>query len=158
MKNKPDIKKIQKELPEITGNLKKIGEGGFKVVYKAHIGNLVEAVKLVLIPSEEDDELIREDNIQRLKREIKVLSQCKSPYLVKLGSIEPRECNIGGQTYIIYSEELLEGQDLQALIGSGQKIELSELLSLGKCLLWLIHTMWQAATLRAASLHYKPSF
>ncbi len=134
MKNKPDTKKVQKELTEIKGNLEKIGEGGFKVVYKAHIGNLVEAVKLVLIPSEEDDELIREDNIQRLKREIKVLSQCKSPYLVKLGSIEPRECNIGGQTYIIYSEELLEGQDLQALIGSGQKIELSELLSLGKCL------------------------
>ncbi len=134
MEKKPDIRKVQKELPEITGNLEMIGEGGFKVVYKAHIGDLIEAVKVVLIPSEDDDELIREDNIQRLKREIRLLSKCQSSYLVKLGSIEPRECQIDGQTYIIYSEELLEGRDLQVIIRSGRKAELGDLLTLGKCL------------------------
>ena len=67
MKNKPDIKKVQNELPEISGNLEKIGEGGFKIVYKAHIGNLAEAIKLVLIPSEEDDELIHVANLTGLQ-------------------------------------------------------------------------------------------
>jgi serine/threonine protein kinase len=112
MKDNPNIEKVKQVAPEAE-NLEEIGSGGYKLVYKALINGKIEAVKLVQIPSDESDETIRDENLRRVTRELDILSKCKSPYLVKLGSIEPRECEIDALEYMIYSEEYLPGESFK---------------------------------------------
>jgi hypothetical protein len=57
MKDKPDITKIKEVAPEAS-DLEEIGSGDFKVVYKAQTNSKMEAVKLVQIPSDENDRTI----------------------------------------------------------------------------------------------------
>jgi len=115
MKEKPNIEKVKQVVPEAE-NLEETGSGGYKVVYKALVNDTIEAVKLVQIPSDESDETIRDENLRRVVRELDILSKCKSPYLVKLGSIAPRESEIDAVEYMIYSEEYLPGESLREMI------------------------------------------
>jgi len=115
--------------------LEEIGEGGFKVVYRARIEDTVEAVKLALIPSDDQDEEVRDENARRIRRELAILRDCVSPFLVKLGNIEPRECRIGNRDYVLYSEEYVPGESLRSMIGRGLRPPLRDLGRLGFCLL-----------------------
>ena len=131
---KPDINKISQIVPEAS-NLEEIGVGGFKIVYKALVNNKNEAVKLVLIPSDENDPNVRDENLSRIIREIDILAKCTSPYLVKLGSIVPRPCEIDGNEYVIYSEEYIPGTNLRQMIQSDYKPQKKELVEVAVCLL-----------------------
>ena len=133
MKDKPDIKKIKEVAPEAS-DLEEIGSGGFKVVYKAQVNSKIEAVKLVQVPSDEDDGTIRDENIRRIVREIDILAKCTSPYLVKLGSILPRSGEINGIEYVIYSEEYISGESLRNKILTGHRPTKEELQELAVCM------------------------
>ncbi len=134
MINKPDMALLQKELPD-TQIVEEIDSGGFKIVYKALINDRQEALKLVQIPVDPDDEGIKEENQKRIFREINILGKCESPYIVKLGSIRPKELLVDGRDYVIYSEELVEGESLRQLLKSGYKPTFNELRSLTRVLL-----------------------
>ncbi len=58
MNNKPLIDQVAKIVPEVKV-FEEIGSGGFKVVYRAKIGEQIEALKLAQIPSDPKDSLIR---------------------------------------------------------------------------------------------------
>ena len=67
MKNKPDIENVKLILPEAK-QLEEIGSGGFKIVYRAMVNNMTEAVKLIEIPSDDNgDNTIRDENIGRIE-------------------------------------------------------------------------------------------
>ena len=134
MMEKPDIALLQKEIPEAQ-IIEEIGSGGFKVVYKALIKGRQEALKIVWIPVDPNNNGIKEENQKRVFREINILGQCKSPYIVKLGSIHPKELSIDGQDYVVYSEELVEGESLRQLLSSEYKPTYNELRSLANILL-----------------------
>jgi serine/threonine protein kinase len=140
MKDKPDIEKVKKVAPE-AGNLEEIGFGGFKVVYKALVSGKIEAVKLVQIPSDESDETIRDENLRRIARELDILSRCTSPYLVKLGSIAPRTCEINALEYMVYSEEYIPGDSLREIILNDYRPTRQELAELGSCTLKAIREL-----------------
>ena len=112
--------------------------GGFKVVYRALIDGKQEALKLVQIPVDPKDEGVKEENQKRSFREINILGVCESPFIVKLGSILPRELSVDGKDYVIYSEELVEGESLRQLLTSGHKPIFDELRSLGTVLLKVV--------------------
>lgn len=133
MKGLPDIEDVAEVVPEAR-DLQVIDSGGFKVVYKARVGKQIEAVKLVSIPSDTNDPMVRDENIRRIHREIKILGECRSPCLVRLGSISPRPCAIRGHDYMVYSEEFITGQSLRTLIKTGHRPTLVDLASLGLCL------------------------
>lgn len=133
MKDKPDIQKIKQVAPEAS-DLEEIGSGGFKVVYKAQIDSEIEAVKLVQIPSDENDRTIQDENLRRIVREVDILAKCASPYLVKLGSILPRECEVDGVEYVIYSEEYIPGETLRKMIKAGHLPTKEELAELAICM------------------------
>jgi len=133
MKDKPDIQKIKQVAPEAS-DLEEIGSGGFKVVYKAQVNSKIEAVKLVQIPSDENDGTIRDENLRRIVREIDILAKCTSPYLVKLGSIFPRECEVDKVEYVIYSEEYVPGETLREIIKAGHLPTKAELAELAICM------------------------
>ncbi len=134
---KPDIALLQNELQDIN-ILEEIGSGGFKVVYKVEIKGQMEALKLVQIPIDPDDEGVREENRKRIFREIGILKDCDSRFLVKLGSVDLREMSINDQLYVIYSEEYLPGSSLRQLINSGYKPTFEELRSLAVVLLMAV--------------------
>lgn len=133
MINKPDINLLKKELPDVQID-HEIGAGGFKVVYKVLIHGKPEALKLVQIPEDPNEEGVKEENRKRIYREIGILKKCESPYLVKLGSIELADLLIGGQGYVMYSEEFLPGNSLRQLLQSGFKPAFNELRGLATAL------------------------
>lgn len=134
MKETPDIEKVKQVAPEAE-NLGEIGSGGYKVVYKALVSGKIEALKLVQIPGDESDETIRDENLRRVARELDTLSECKNPYLVKLGSIPPRPCEIDSLEYMLYSEEYIPGDTIREMIVKDYRPSRQELAELGACLL-----------------------
>jgi serine/threonine-protein kinase len=134
MKAKPDVSAVARIAPEAS-NLREIGSGGFKTVYQAEINGITEAVKLVHIPSDDTDPSVREENQRRIEREIGILRDCETPYLVKLGSIAPRQEIIGDEGYLAYSEEFLPGESLRELINARHRPTIRELALVGICLL-----------------------
>jgi serine/threonine protein kinase len=134
MQNKPDIKDVAAVVPDATF-LAEIGEGGFKVVFRAEVNGAVEAVKLTQIPLDPNDRTVEGTNSHRLRRELDLLAQCQTPCLVKLGQLAIRDCQIGNYKYVCYSEELIEGDSLRLQIRSGYRPNQDELSNLGICLL-----------------------
>lgn len=73
--------------------------------------------------------------MKRIKREIGILRDCQSPYLVRLGDVELTELIIDDNCYVTYSEELLEGETLRQCLNSGHKPQIDELVEVSRCLI-----------------------
>jgi type I restriction enzyme S subunit len=128
MEYRPEENEILAALPQVK-SAQFVATGGFKHVFRADVGGVEEALKVSLLPEdEEDDERTR--RTARLEREIDVLSKCTTPSLVKLGSIKPATMAIAGRDYFVYSEEWLPGQPLTEVIKTGQQTTFDEVLSL----------------------------
>ncbi|MEJ2366652.1 MAG: hypothetical protein P8017_18680, partial [Deltaproteobacteria bacterium] len=95
MQNKPDMAGVAVVVSGITF-LEEIGEGGFKVTYRADINGSIEAAKLTRIPADSNDPTVEDTNRRRLRRELDLLAGCQTPFLVKLGQFPPYDCQIGG--------------------------------------------------------------
>lgn len=124
-----------------------LNAGGFKAVYKAVENGITEAFKIVHIPevSGVDPEVgkeIRKESLGRIAREIKILNSCKSPEIVKLGSLQPVPAVIAGREYIAYSEEFLDGVTLRELMRRAIKPSEKDLRSLFLSLLKAIRELW----------------
>lgn len=124
-----------------------IGRGGFKTVFKARREDTVEVVKFIGLPK--DSEMSPEANafrnecLGRAMREIKVLGQCESPLIVRLGALAPQMLEIDGCDFVAYSEEYLDGPDLWKLIqAKGENPSQAECVELMKCLLTAIDELW----------------
>ena len=150
MTKKPALKDVAALLPEAS-NLQEIATGGYKVVYQGQIAGKTEAIKCVHIPSQngngngnghaEDAGSIRAENLRRIYREIEILGKCRTPYLVKLGSLAPRECDINQERYVIYSEEYISGESLRIKIKANHRPALAELTGLAGCLLHAVQEL-----------------
>jgi serine/threonine protein kinase len=73
---------------------------------------------------------------------VRVLEQCKSPALVKLGSITPAEIKWDNQDFVVYSEEFLDGSDLRKLVRPPTHPDEAELRLLLITLLKAIQELW----------------
>ena len=137
------LKLVEREYTNNT-SITLIGEGGFKKVYAGKInGEFNQAIKIIPINNMsggEDNIAIEE--ISRIKREIRILEECSSPFLVKLGNIEPNIITDENNNYIIYSEELIEGVSLRNRINEGKRPTEKELIDLAKCILDVIENLW----------------
>lgn len=129
MEHLPDLEQLQDSLKAKVDNLLFVDQGGFKAVYKGSVQEKPEAIKVVYIPSDINEE-DRIELIGRVTREIEALDKCKSPEFVQLGSLPPESININGIDYIIYSEKFLDGENLRSKIRENYKPDLSELIQL----------------------------
>ena len=137
MQNKPAVADVQAAVPGGT-IIEELGEGGFKVAYRAEIAGNQEALKLVQIPTDPEDPTVEETNRRRAYREIDILRKCSSPFLVKLGQLAPEDYEISGNKYVLYSEELVAGDSLRERIKNGHKPKQNELAEVGLALLFVI--------------------
>jgi eukaryotic-like serine/threonine-protein kinase len=144
----PNIEEVQKLFNQYS-DIQYYDKGGFKSVYSAKVDNTIEAIKFVYIPSIQDiaaaddmkDDLIEESK-KRILRELHLLENCNSPFIVKLGNLKPILVKIDNVEYIAYSEEFIEGKSLYKLIGEKYKPTESELKGLLICLLRAIENLW----------------
>jgi serine/threonine protein kinase len=137
MENKPAIAEVQAAVPTVR-IIEELGEGAFKVAFRAEIGGMEEALKLVLIPIDQEDATVEEINRRRAYREIDILRNCSSPFLVKLGQLPPEDREINGSTYILYSEELIAGASLRKRIRNNFRPGHQELAGVGVAILDVI--------------------
>lgn len=123
-----------------------IEKGGFKAVYKCQINKKSQALKLIQIPPAqpgEEGEAEVEELLHRIKREINILRKCRSPQIVKLGPLSPQRKKIAGDSYVVYSEEFLDGKNLWTLLrAKGPKPPEKELRALFRSLLLAIKELW----------------
>ena len=140
MQNKPNITEVAAAMREVKF-LEEIGEGGYKVTYRADVNGNIEAAKLVRIPADVNDPDVERTNRRRLQRELDLLVECQTPYLVKLGQYAAHDCRIAGHQYVCYSEELIKGECLRARIRDVHKPHQNELATLGVCLLSAIEEL-----------------
>ncbi len=129
----PNVDELQSVRPDLT-QVEFVASGGFKAVFKAKLREQVEAVKVVYIPPEAEEETSREEIVARVKREIDALKLCCTNRLVSLGSIGLQMIKIGGRDYLIYSEEFLTGETLRFRIRNGERPNIEELVCLTRCL------------------------
>jgi serine/threonine-protein kinase len=97
--------------------LGKLGEGAMGVVHKARDAALGRVVALKMLSAElgEDDELI-----QRFRREAEAIGRLNHPYIVTVYDLGEAE------GHLFMAMELLEGEDLRALIGRVAEIPLAD--------------------------------
>jgi len=140
----PTAEQIQAQYPQVEG-IEFIQKGGFKAVYRARVDGKPQALKLVYIPNMQGEEYAEEFRLECLKRvtrEVQVLGRCQTPFLVKLGALPPKETQLGNQEFVVYSEELLAGDDLKKLIEQRAKPDESEVRTLAIDLLKAIRELW----------------
>lgn len=124
-----------------------LNAGGFKAVYKTVINGITEAFKIVYIPEVTgvDAELgkeIRKESLARIAREIKILNDCKSLEIVKLGTIQPTSVVLSSREFVAYSEEFLDGSTIRELIKKSIKPTEQDLKLLLINLLKAIRELW----------------
>lgn len=118
-----------------------VATGGFKAVFRSGaLSDQEEAIKAVHLPRVSSDEelLAREQLVARAKREIVALSECNHSGIVKLGSLEPIELTIGGEDFLVYSEEFLPGTALDAWVKTRKDTSYEELFGIMWALVDLI--------------------
>lgn len=134
MDNIPKIEEVLSVKPQIE-SLEYVDKGGFKAVFKGVIDGKKEAIKLICLPSDDEDDGKRTEIIARVKREFDTLGHCQTSYLVKLGTLPFELIKINDINYVIYSEELIEGNSLRNKIKENFKPEFDELKQLTICLM-----------------------
>lgn len=124
-----------------------LNAGGFKAVYKIVVNSRHEAFKIVYIPEvsgvePEVNKEIKKESLGRTAREIKILNECISPEIVKLGAIQPTSVVLNSREYVAYSEEYLDGDSLRDLINKSIKPSEEDLRLLLLSLLKAIRELW----------------
>lgn len=91
-------------------------DGGFKQVYACTVGGKKNAIKVTKVADKIGS---RDITLQRLRREIELLGELKSQFLPKLGDLPVQAYIKEDDTFIVYSEEFIEGSDTSELIEKG---------------------------------------
>jgi eukaryotic-like serine/threonine-protein kinase len=134
-------------------NLQFLARGGQKVVFSCTIGGERYALK-VLQPSARPlgqavnadlsaESLPIDDVTARAQREVATMKECNTPYLVKIGPIEMRNVQIGGENLLCFSEELVDGIPLNALLRQRGTLPPVEIIQLGQHSATAIGVLWQ---------------
>lgn len=135
--------------PELAG-FRFMAAGSYKSVYGASriAGGSEEVLKVVCLPvarGSEDAEALYQQELGRVHRETVIIGSCKSPFVVKLGSLAPTTLEVGGLPCFAYTEELLGGSDLSTIISlnAGGPPAEAVVKSLLRCLVSAVQVLWR---------------
>lgn len=90
--------------------------GGFKLVFACTVNGNKNAVKVTKVA---DGAYFNDILLERLRRELQLLGSLSSPFLPKLGNLTIQRYRKERSTFIVYSEEFIEGADVNELIKKG---------------------------------------
>lgn len=141
---KDDVKNIIKKISSVENPIK----GGQKLVFPVTISGRKYVVKFIRTtpPQPAEDTEISVEQIDeataRARREIAVMKMCKSPYLVRLGSILLTHTEYKGQSLIYFTEEYIEGRDLKNILAKDGPLAIEEIAKLGRNITEAIRVIW----------------
>lgn len=123
-----------------------IGRGGQKLVFRGTVAGTAYAFKFARVPTSEFDDaedISATDVVRRARREVETMQQCASPYFVKLGPEGLQVADIGDQTVVYFSEELIEGRDLSDWLQRGERFSSVDTALLGRQIAEAIKALWE---------------
>lgn len=135
-------------IPEIQ-DIGDFREGGQKKVYPCEIDGEQYALKIMFpssVPNlsedqEEYDEIL--DHItSRAMREVDILANCDSHYLVSMGPIHLTRAEIDGHDVIYFTEEWIDGDNIADIVSKHGALPIQDVLELGNNILSAIETIW----------------
>ena len=136
---------LQAAFPKF-GGFAHLNSGSFKTVHLVTTGSGPdEVLKIVRLPQDagtDSARAFRDQELGRVRREISLLGRTESPFVVRLGSLSPEMIDLGGESCVAYTEELLPGRDLESMIADRQQPSEAEVRSLLHCLVEGIHALW----------------
>jgi serine/threonine protein kinase len=125
-----------------------INAGSYKTVYRVSRPDAVqEVLKVIRLPFEgatEEEQAQRREELGRAQREVSLLRDCQSPFVVKLGSVAPVLRELDGDDCVVYTEEFLPGQDLKTTITPSSLPSATEIKRLLSCIVQAIRSLWTA--------------
>ena len=131
--------------PNLTG-FGHIKSGTFKTVHRVRTPDARdEVLKIIRLPQEsgtDESRAFREQELGRAKRETSLLAGLDSPFVVKLGMLSPSIIDLAGENCVAYTEEMLPGSDLEAVISRGIKPSEAEVKLLLSSLVQGIQALW----------------
>lgn len=141
---------VQQAVPE-AANVIFLARGGQKVVFSCTINGEPFALKLLqprLRPlaqpqaSDATGELSVDDVTARAQREVATMKECNTPHLVKIGPIEMRQVQIGGEDLLCFCEELIDGDPLNKMLQQSGPLAPAEVIQLGQDAASAIAALW----------------
>jgi len=104
------IEEVKEYLPFLT-NIQYIDKGGQKIVFKVSTQGEEFVIKFCYIGEIYDEEtgININSNLERIKREIKILKEINSLFLPKTSIIEPGKFQKNSNLFFYYSEEFISG-------------------------------------------------
>jgi serine/threonine-protein kinase len=78
----------------------------------------------------------------RARRELEAMTRCDSPYLVKVGPIGLKDCDVDGLKLLFYTEEHIAGTNLREYLRLKGPLPLQELVLLGSQIAQAVEAIW----------------
>lgn len=123
-----------------------INSGSYKSVYRVvRADGATEVLKVIRLPigsGNEEQVALRRQELGRAQREVNLLRDCQSPFVVKLGSVAPVIRALGGDECLVYTEEFLSGSELRAVIDRSNLPSADQIKQLLSCLLQAVRSLW----------------
>ncbi len=123
-----------------------IKSGTFKAVHRVTTpAGQEEVLKIIRLPQDGGTEAaraFRDQELGRAKRETALLADLDSPFIVKLGMVPPMMIDLAGETCVAYTEEMLPGSDLEAVIAKRVQPSEAEIKILLGSLVCGIQALW----------------
>lgn len=149
-----DASEVQRAVPD-AANVAYLASGGQKVVFTCTIGGSHYVLKLLqpnlrpLSPPiagsahASEDPISLDDVTARAQREVQTMKECNCPHLVKIGPIEMRTVNVAGEDLLCFSEELVDGLPLNALLRQNGPLAVAAVVRLGQNMALAIEALWR---------------
>ncbi|CAA6603174.1 putative Non-specific protein-tyrosine kinase [Rhodospirillaceae bacterium LM-1] len=141
------IDQIQNAFPEIEFIAPPI-PGGQKLVFICRKDGEEFVLKVLKSHHDVDDSTIDTLNdffdevFERAKREVDILSRSRSQFLPSLGPIPLQKLSINGCNLVVFSEEFIDGTDVDRLIQDCFQFNLGELIKIGIAVASAIGELW----------------
>lgn len=126
-----------------------IADGGQKRVFRASISGAIYAVKFLrptvqqVAPSDVSvDVSVVDDVTARATREVETMRQCQTPHLVKPGPIGLKTVDVGGERFLYFTEEFIDGETLTSYLNATGPMSVRELVELGTQITHAIAELW----------------
>lgn len=132
---------VQALIPE-AANVTPLGRGGQKLVFRGDLEGIPFALKFVLLPSDSGSEEAVSVVEARALREIETMRRCSSPHMIKVGPLGMTIARVREQTVLYFSEEYVDGADLQEVLRRDGPLDHLEVARLGIEMAEAIGEMW----------------
>lgn len=135
------------ELIPQASDIREIGRGGQKLVFRGTIDGQEYALKFAKAPAGredwEDEERPIDDVAARARREVETVRECASTHMVKLGPVGLQLATIDDQSLLYFSEEFIGGRDLRTALRLDGRLPPAEIVKLGLHITDAIQSLWE---------------